>query len=217
MTAELTCAGPARRDCQCPIANHEHGTWDAYTNDKCRGEACRKAWADYTRHRRRADAVMAWNGRSRWVTNIGAARRLQALAAVGWGLPQIAELLGLHSDNVLTQWREGRYQRMRPTTARRIAELYDQIWDQRPAGRYPVKVRNIAAARGWVPPLAWDDDEIDDPAAKPHQPRAGRREPAPCGTPAAYRRHLRRGEKPCRGCTNAEARRVTDQRPRTAA
>lgn len=29
----------------------------------------------------------------------------------------------------------------------------------------------------------------------------------PCGTPAAYRRHLRHGESPCRACRDAEARR----------
>ena len=29
----------------------------------------------------------------------------------------------------------------------------------------------------------------------------------PCGTPAAYRRHLRYGEKPCESCKQAEARR----------
>ncbi len=30
----------------------------------------------------------------------------------------------------------------------------------------------------------------------------------PCGTPAAYRRHLRHGEKPCSGCRFAEAQRA---------
>ena len=29
----------------------------------------------------------------------------------------------------------------------------------------------------------------------------------PCGTPAAYRRHLRHGEKPCFECSTAERRR----------
>jgi hypothetical protein len=36
----------------------------------------------------------------------------------------------------------------------------------------------------------------------------GNRQPdLPCGTPAAYRRHFRRGEKPCESCQQAEARR----------
>ena len=33
------------------------------------------------------------------------------------------------------------------------------------------------------------------------------RELMPCGTYAAYRRHLRHGESPCRACRDAEARR----------
>jgi hypothetical protein len=45
-------------------------------------------------------------------------------------------------------------------------------------------------------------------------PRPGARwsDPQPCGTPAAYRRHHRHGEKPCRSCRQAEARRQADVR-----
>lgn len=35
---------------------------------------------------------------------------------------------------------------------------------------------------------------------------------AKCGTPANYRAHLRRGEKPCRSCRQAESRRQRDRR-----
>jgi hypothetical protein len=30
-------------------------------------------------------------------------------------------------------------------------------------------VKNAAAAEGWLPPLAWDDDTIDDPDAVPNR------------------------------------------------
>lgn len=39
------------------------------------------------------------------------------------------------------------------------------------------------------------------------RPQTGSRPPrelAPCGTPAAYRRHLRHGERPCSDCLAAE-------------
>ena len=39
----------------------------------------------------------------------------------------------------------------------------------------------------------------------------------PHGTPAAYYRHLRRGEKPCPSCQQAESRRNADYRARRAA
>ena len=35
----------------------------------------------------------------------------------------------------------------------------------------------------------------------------GGRTEAPCGTPAANRRHRRRGERPCEACREAETRR----------
>ena len=53
---------------------------------------------------------------------------------------------------------------MHAATARKVADLYDQLWDQ-PGNR--AKSINLARARGWALPLAWDDDEIDDPAATP--------------------------------------------------
>lgn len=40
--------------------------------------------------------------------------------------------------------------------------------------------------------------------------RSGPNPTSPCGTDAAYRRHLRNGEKPCPGCQQAEARRRAD-------
>ncbi|MER0477314.1 WhiB family transcriptional regulator [Streptomyces sp. Edi2] len=36
----------------------------------------------------------------------------------------------------------------------------------------------------------------------------------PCGTPAAYRRHLRAGQKPCRPCKSAEYLRRAERRAR---
>jgi hypothetical protein len=38
----------------------------------------------------------------------------------------------------------------------------------------------------------------------------------PHGTPAAYRRHYRRGEKPCEACRQAESRRHADNPQRAA-
>lgn len=46
-------------------------------------------------------------------------------------------------------------------------------------------------------------------AAGQHKNHAGAQ---PCGTPAAYRRHYRLGEKPCDACRQAEARSKADSR-----
>ena len=41
------------RDCQCPRANHQHGTRTAYVVDRCRCDPCREAARIYEAQRRR--------------------------------------------------------------------------------------------------------------------------------------------------------------------
>jgi hypothetical protein len=63
------------------------------------------------------------------------------------------------------------------TTADAITRVYDELSMTVPqddeagrsprAGRIHDRQRRLAARRGWAPPLAWDDDTIDDPAATP--------------------------------------------------
>ena len=58
---------------------------------------------------------------------------------------------------------------VRVKTARVVAEVYDRLWDKpAPEGRNRSCALAMARRKGFVPPLAWDDDEIDDPAARPH-------------------------------------------------
>ncbi|WP_295792045.1 hypothetical protein [uncultured Microbacterium sp.] len=98
----------------------------------------------------------------------GTRRRLQALACMGWSGAELSRRLGIaeyrmnrisHADRVLAG------------TARTVAALYAQLWDQRPTasnayGRDMI-ARTVQRARtaGWVPPLGWDDiDEDEAPA-----------------------------------------------------
>lgn len=148
----------------------------------------------------------------------GTRRRLQALVAVGWTQSKLARALGMSPSNF---GKVLRHARTRKTTSDAVEALYDQLWAKRPAlVTGPDKIaysRALSQARehGWLPPLAWDDDEIADPHATPHMP-ANKREPSPCGTTSAYRRHLRHGEKPCAECSGAEARRGQDYRKKAA-
>jgi predicted DNA-binding protein (UPF0251 family) len=63
------------------------------------------------------------------------------------------------------------------STAARVARLYDLL-SMRP-GPSPIAKRR-ALAKGWAPPLAWDDDTIDDPRAR------ARIAPAPTPDLAGY-------------------------------
>ncbi len=111
----------------------------------------------------------------------GSRRRLQALVAAGWSGRVLATLLPMQPGHL------NRILRGRPTvaaaTARRVRQLYDKLWDQPPGEATrgqrisAAKARGHAARHNWPPPLAWDDDTIDDPAAQPYpwrRPRARR-------------------------------------------
>jgi DNA-binding CsgD family transcriptional regulator len=154
-----------RVDCACPRARHQHGHWHAYANDKCRCQPCRDAWAIY--HRRTRKTREHYNNGKPFRANItGTARRLQALAVVGWSNHELARRLD-STPFVVWKWQHGGHEWIKPESANRVAALYDDIWDTEPDGRYGRKIRNIAARHGWHPPMAWDDDDIDNPDALP--------------------------------------------------
>lgn len=100
----------------------------------------------------------------------GTRRRLQALAALGWPVREVAARVGMSRINL---WQDMQRARVLAGTARSVRDVYNELWDESPprgtrAERISVaKTLAHARARGWPSPLAWDDDTIDDPAAKP--------------------------------------------------
>lgn len=100
----------------------------------------------------------------------GTRRRLEALVALGWSQAQLAERLGMARANF---GKTLRAEHVLKSTADRVRALFDELWDATPpASTHRQKIavarsRRIAAERGWLPPLAWDDDTIDDPDAQP--------------------------------------------------
>jgi hypothetical protein len=99
----------------------------------------------------------------------GTRRRLQALMAAGWPLYRVAPYIDRHPHYVTEILR---CNRVYSTTAHAVAVAYNQLWNQDPATRGVLpgtakRVRNYALANSWAPPAAWDDDQIDNPAAAP--------------------------------------------------
>ena len=101
----------------------------------------------------------------RRINATGTQRRLQALAARGWSIPQLAlrsELpartlrRALSSDSITA------------ASARAVRELYEHLQHTPAPRRTPQEhatARKTAArarAAGWLPPQAWDDDIDDD-------------------------------------------------------
>lgn len=97
-----------------------------------------------------------------YVDATGSQRRLQALVAIGWTTREITRRLGGSDHGTVTDITSKNNQTIRRATAENIRRIFDELWDKPGPSRISAQ---RAAKRGWVPPLAWDDDTIDDPAA----------------------------------------------------
>ncbi len=100
----------------------------------------------------------------------GTQRRIQALVAAGYPLAEIARQLGKDPrgfGRLLEQ------PMVVKNTAEAVQRLYQQIWDQPPpqVGFRPQtraeQARRLADRRGWAPPLAWNDEDLDRPEGRP--------------------------------------------------
>jgi hypothetical protein len=98
------------------------------------------------------------------VPAIGILRRIQALHALGYTGPQIADHAGISVHSLRSiAYHDSAV--VLTTTARKVIDAYEALCMVRPIGQYANRARAIAARRGWPPPLAYDD--IDDPDEQP--------------------------------------------------
>lgn len=112
-----------------------------------------------------AKAILAVNAapkplRADLVPGVGTRRRVQALAAIGWPLTVQARRMGATTQQV---WEFAHVDRPVSAVNHRRAEALFESLSATPGPSS--RVRRMAAERGWVPPLAWDD--IDDPDGLP--------------------------------------------------
>lgn len=90
------------------------------------------------------------------VSTVGSRRRVQALAVLGWPQCEVASRADVNPktlSRVLTQ------QTMLARNAAAIAKVFDELQMTPGPSRW---VRQRAARKGWVPPLAWDDPDNPD-------------------------------------------------------
>lgn len=92
----------------------------------------------------------------------GTRRRLEALGRMGWSGVALANRLGI-TEQALSKFRT--HPTVTARVARRIRDLYDELWDQQGGAS---KAQKWAERHGWAPPLAWDDETIDDPRTQPY-------------------------------------------------
>lgn len=227
------------RDCQHPVARHQHGTPIAYTADACRCHPCTDAvvaeanrirrlkaygrydapiWVDAAPVRKHVRRLMRqghtaqgvarcagvdmnrmrmllWgnpsSGRPRsarirsavadrimscrmdWrqlhpntgIDSTGTIRRIRALGAIGWSGKHIADLIGMRQGNFAMI--QGRPQVLVTTALKVEAVYHDLAMTPAPDNQYTRRLLTLAVTKGWAPPLAWDDETIDDPKTRP--------------------------------------------------
>lgn len=71
--------------------------------------------------------------------------------------------------SAVAQLRSTSQHRVLGTTAADVAALYEQCRRRTPPGRYQLRARRYAEARGWPSPAEWDGLDLDDPQARPGQ------------------------------------------------
>lgn len=144
-----------------------HGTYAGY-NAGCRNECCRRAARDYQRQRYFDYAVLGLPPRC--IDKTGSSRRVHALQALGWSAETLSSMLGYSRAYLNVAINRDSRRGIHQDTARRIADLYDRLsMTLPPETRCTGRQREIARRKGWLPPLAWDDDTIDDPEFTPSQ------------------------------------------------
>lgn len=116
------------------------------------------------------DIVKAARRPRHMVDAIGTARRLRALVAIGYSQTDLARRLNVTVANVNYHIHNVKARRQ-GEVADRIAALYDQL--SMTPGPSAAAMR-IASRNGWAPPLAWDENTIDDPTARPQGVRDSR-------------------------------------------
>jgi hypothetical protein len=143
----------------CTAKRHDP-TPSVYCHFGCRCPATVAAKARYDKQRKAA-------GNIRRVASTITHRKIQALVAAGWPMRELGLRLGRNEDFARKLLR---HRHVFLSTAVAIDRLYTQLNNlPGPSNR----ARVLAVGWGWAPPIAWDDDTIDDPDAKPaHQAEA---------------------------------------------
>lgn len=104
------------------------------------------------------------------IESTGTARRLQALAVMGWSQHRLARMLNMEPTS-LNQIIHRTRRRVLRSTAENVEAIFDAGWNREPKteNRFEqagvTRAKREAAEKGWVPAAAWDD--IDNLAERP--------------------------------------------------
>jgi hypothetical protein len=145
--------------------------WKLIYGDSRRGQAPVKRMRRETAEKLLAvHADLDLIGGAAKVDATGTRRRVQALVAIGWSQSKLADQIGMTPSNFGQMLQRDK---VMAHTARSVIDLYERLWNTAPPESdwrdkiAASRARHYAAERGWVPPLGWDEADLDDPAAGP--------------------------------------------------
>jgi hypothetical protein len=110
----------------------------------------------------KAARIRKARGQTLRIDATGTRRRIRALVANGWTLEELGARLGGITPAAVS--RLARWDVVLRSTADRVAALYIDLADTPGPSQ---KSARRARTRGWLPPMWWDDDTIDDPNYQP--------------------------------------------------
>jgi transcriptional regulator with XRE-family HTH domain len=123
------------------------------------------------------------DGDSGMAPALGLTRRLQALVALGYTQDHVSAATGI-SQGLLSRITRGLANRSTARNWHALVAYYDEV-SMTPGPSSTARAN--ARKRGWVPPLAWDDETIDDPNARPDTGEGAPKRPnGGSGRPAEY-------------------------------
>jgi len=113
-------------------------------------------------YRRTRDRILAAASTDTLWTTVGVVRRLQALMRIGWSMRALATEIGVHESTLQKAIRTADVRQfVRIALATAVVDAYNRLHLTSPEGRGASRARATAAARGFAPPLAWDDIDND--------------------------------------------------------
>jgi len=146
----------------------------------------------------------------KYIAAIGLCRRLQALRAIGYSAIVLAEKAESAEARIQLIC-SGTQPTVRQALAEKILKVYAELAQTpAPAGRSATRAKNHAAANGWAPPGAWDDDLIDNPNAHPDWT-------GHCGTDRGWWMHSINNIPACARCQEAHDGWLAERRDLPAA
>lgn len=145
----------------CPYRGRRHGReWDYRRG--CRCPDAREEHRLYSKRRREGRLAPTY------LDATGTQRRIQGLMRMGWSGLLIERQAGVPAGTCGQVMQRAT---VKHATIAAIKAAYDILW----ATTGPsTRTQRRAEAAGYAPPLAWDDDTIDDPSAAPHTPSRDR-------------------------------------------